>query len=64
MILIIYQICLKVRSICGETYLLNQDEELWKKELSEEVEELLMVDPLAYRSTKKKIGVTLYRLKN
>ena len=43
-----------MRSICGETYLLNQDEELWKKELPEEVEELLMVDPLTDRSRKRK----------
>jgi len=44
----------QVRSICGETYLLNQDEELWKKELPKEVEKLLMVDPLTDRNTRCK----------
>ena len=44
----------KVRAICGSTYMLTQDEELWAKELSPGVEELLVeekdIKPLAYRS--------------
>ena len=41
----------KVRSITGETYMLNQDEELWEKELPPAVETLLATgkDPLADR---------------
>ncbi len=42
----------KVRAICGATYMLTQDEELWAKELPPQVEELLSQakDPLADRS--------------
>lgn len=43
----------KVRAIQGETYMLNQDEELWSKELPPAVESLLSVDHLAERSEKK-----------
>lgn len=45
----------KIRSICGETYMLNQDEELWNKELAPQVLELLNKghDPLADRGTWK-----------
>ncbi|XP_076340754.1 major vault protein-like isoform X2 [Tachypleus tridentatus] len=41
----------RVREICGETYMLNQDEELWPKELPSVVEDLLSgyKDPLADR---------------
>ncbi|XP_023240229.1 major vault protein-like isoform X2 [Centruroides sculpturatus] len=41
----------KVRAVCGETYMINQDEELWEKELSPNVESLLLAhyDPLADR---------------
>lgn len=41
----------QVRSICGETYMLSQDEELWEKKLPEQVEKLLDsgLDPLADR---------------
>lgn len=44
----------KVRSVIGETYMLNQDEELWSKELTPAVESLLTEnkDPLANRSDK------------
>ena len=44
----------KVRAITGETYMLNQDEELWAKELPPVVENLLSQgkDPLADRSTR------------
>ena len=31
----------KVRAVCGQTYMLNQDEELWEKILPPAVEELL-----------------------
>ncbi|XP_071093773.1 major vault protein-like [Haliotis cracherodii] len=42
----------KVRAITGETYMLNQDEELWEKTLAPIVENLLAIgkDPLADRS--------------
>lgn len=42
----------KVRSVTGSTYLLNQDEELWEKDLPAPVEDILSQsrDPLAFRS--------------
>jgi major vault protein len=40
----------KVRAVTGETYMLNQDEELWEKDLPAVVEGLLREDPLADRS--------------
>ncbi|XP_072164009.1 major vault protein [Diadema setosum] len=45
----------KVRAVTGETYMLNQDEELWSKELPPAVEELLQSarDPLADRSDRR-----------
>lgn len=41
----------QVRSICGETYMLTQDEELWEKHLPDQVENLLQsgLDPMADR---------------
>jgi len=41
----------KVREVTGETYMLNQDEELWEKDLPAGVEGLLAMekDPLADR---------------
>jgi major vault protein len=46
----------KVREITGETYMLNQDEELWEKELPPGVEALLSQerDPLADRAYRGK----------
>ena len=46
----------KVRAICGATYMLTQDEELWSKELPPAIEELLSdaKDPLADRSDRSK----------
>ncbi|KAH9525551.1 hypothetical protein Btru_001682 [Bulinus truncatus] len=46
----------KVRAIQGETYMLNQDEELWAKELPPTVEALLSIDHLAERSERKTEG--------
>uniref|UniRef100_A0A3P9LHD6 Major vault protein n=1 Tax=Oryzias latipes TaxID=8090 RepID=A0A3P9LHD6_ORYLA len=48
----------KVRAVIGHTYMLNQDEELWEKELPANVEALLTsrVDPLADRSTRFPTG--------
>lgn len=45
----------KVRAICGTTYMLTQDEELWLKELPPSVEELLAkgADPLADRNVRE-----------
>lgn len=42
----------KVRAVIGHTYMLNQDEELWEKQLPPNVENLLAsrLDPLADRS--------------
>lgn len=42
--------------MCGATYMLNQDEELWEKELPPAVEQLLSEakDPLADRSDRCK----------
>jgi len=42
----------QVRGVCGATYMLTQDEELWEKELPPAVEELLSAakDPMADRS--------------
>ncbi|KAF6729026.1 Major vault protein [Oryzias melastigma] len=44
----------KVRAVIGHTYMLNQDEELWEKELPANVEALLTSrhDPLADRSNR------------
>ena len=44
--------CVQVRAICGSTYMLTQDEELWEKELPPGVDELISADkdPLADRS--------------
>ncbi|CAF0855629.1 unnamed protein product [Rotaria sordida] len=39
----------RVRAVIGETYMLTQDEELWNKELSEQIEYLLTRDPLTER---------------
>lgn len=46
----------KVRAVTGETYMLNQDEELWEKELPPAVESLLMAakDPLADRGDRSR----------
>ena len=44
----------KVRAVCGETYMMDQDEEMWSKELPPGVEGLLTEhrDPLANRGDK------------
>lgn len=44
----------KVRAVCGETYMLTQDEELWEKKLPPAVETLINAgkDPLADRGTR------------
>jgi len=44
----------KVRAVCGSTYMLDQDEELWEKVLPPAVEQLLSEarDPLADRGTR------------
>lgn len=48
----------KVRAVTGETYMLNQDEELWEKDLPPGVEHLLSLerDPLADRNLRAKDG--------
>lgn len=48
----------KVREITGETYMLNQDEELWEKDLPPGVEALLAQekDPLADRGVRARDG--------
>ncbi|XP_053550670.1 major vault protein [Bombina bombina] len=45
----------KVRAVVGHTYMLNQDEELWEKELPFNVEQLLASgkDPVADRSNRQ-----------
>ena len=44
----------RVRAVCGQTYMLTQDEELWEKELPPTVEQLLVggKDALADRGTR------------
>jgi major vault protein len=44
----------KVRAVIGETYMLNQDEELWEKDLPSDVEALLNKDALAERNVREK----------
>lgn len=44
----------KVRAVIGETYMLNQDEELWNKILPDEIESLLVKDALAERGARAK----------
>ncbi|CAF2497444.1 unnamed protein product [Rotaria sp. Silwood2] len=39
----------RVRTVVGETYMLTHDEELWNKELPEQIEYLLTRDPLTER---------------
>jgi len=48
----------KVREVTGETYMLNQDEELWEKDLPPTVESLLAmeIDPLADRGYRGRDG--------
>ena len=48
----------KVREVTGETYMLNQDEELWEKDLAPDVEALLAMekDPLADRGFRRHDG--------
>lgn len=48
----------KVRSVIGQTYMLNQDEELWEKNLSQEVERLLENS----HQTKDRTRVVSYRV--
>lgn len=50
----------KVRAVTGETYMINQDEELWAKDLPPAVETLLAQgkDPLADRSDRSKSAET------
>ncbi len=62
----------KVRAIIGETYMLNQDEELWEKQLPADIERLLVKDALADRNarsdpaketkTRNKYSVITYRV--
>ena len=41
----------KIRAIVGQTYMLNQDEELWEKPLPSEIEQLLARDPVLNAAT-------------
>jgi len=56
----------KVRAVVGQTYILNQDEELWDKNLPEQIEKLLSseVDPLADRTARAHTKETKGRLKH
>ena len=49
---VLHCVHVQVRAVCGATYMLTQDEELWEKTLPPAVEELLSEakDPLADRS--------------
>lgn len=46
----------KVRAVCGQSYMLNQNEELWQKDLPPQIEQLLMAarDPVADRAERGK----------
>jgi len=56
----------KVRAVVGQTYVLNQDEELWDKPLPEQIEKLLNaeVDPLADRTARAHNKESKARLKS
>jgi len=56
----------KVRAVVGQTYVLNQDEELWDKPLPEQIEKLLSaeVDPLADRTARAHNKEAKARLKH
>lgn len=56
----------KVRAVVGQTYIINQDEELWDKQLPEQIEKLLSaeVDPLADRTARAHNKETKGRVKN
>lgn len=53
---IFVSLLIQVRAVCGATYMLNQDEELWEKDLPPAVEQLLSEakDPLADRGDRCK----------
>jgi len=55
----------KIRAVIGQTYILNQDEELWSKSLPEQVEKLLSEshDPLADRGNRN-IAAAVARVKH
>ena len=42
----------KIRAVIGETYMLTETEEMWDKELPQEIENLLIKDALADRNVK------------
>jgi major vault protein len=54
----------KVRAVIGQTYMLNQDEELWEKELPSEIETLLNKDAMAERNVREKAGSAPKRVKH
>ncbi|CAF1039794.1 unnamed protein product [Brachionus calyciflorus] len=54
----------KVRAIVGQTYMLNQDEELWEKVLPDTIEKLLYKNPLLDSSFSEKIEKEPVPLRN
>ncbi len=54
----------KIRAVIGETYMLNQDEELWEKQLPIDVEKLLLKDALADRNVKNDKDKTPEKTRN
>ena len=54
----------KIRAVIGETYMLNQDEELWEKTLAPEVEKLLYLDPLLSVATAEELAKQSIPIRN
>ncbi|XP_014771874.1 major vault protein [Octopus bimaculoides] len=56
----------KVRLVSGTSYILNENEELWEKDLPSAVEELLSLecDPLAERGTRAKSSDSSHKKRN
>jgi major vault protein len=54
----------KVRAIIGETYMLTHDEELWEKQLPQDIERLLVKDALADRNVRSDAGKDATKTRN
>ena len=53
----------KIRAVIGETYMLNQDEELWEKTIPNEVEKLLYKDAISERGAREANNAEKKRVK-
>lgn len=49
----------KIRSVIGKTYLLTENEELWEKDLPNQVEQLLVLDPRHFEDKNQSSSTTI-----